>query len=189
MLSIKNFICKIKGNLIYRFEFAHYGNNTVIRHPLEIQNKKFMSIGNSVYIAEYAWLMSRKDKTSAIKLFIGDNTEIGHYAHIVADNSVIIENNVLIADRVFISDCTHSYQNINVPILKQKISTLRPVVIGEETWVGEGVCVCGAQIGKHCIIGANSVVTKDIPDYCVAAGIPAKVIKKFDFSSNKWERV
>ena len=63
------------------------------------------------------------------------------------------------------------------------------VTIGEDSWIGENVCICGASIGKHCVIGANSVVTKDIPDYCVAAGIPAKVIKKYNFEKNSWDRI
>ena len=68
--------------------------------------------------------------------------------------------------------------DINTPIKEQDISIVSPVVIGEGSWLGENVCVCGASIGKHCVIGANSVVTNDIPDYCVAVGAPARVIKK-----------
>jgi acetyltransferase-like isoleucine patch superfamily enzyme len=62
-------------------------------------------------------------------------------------------------------------------------------VIGEGSWLGENVCVIGASIGKHCVIGANSVVTKDIPDYSVAVGIPAKVIKKYNFNKCEWEKI
>ena len=64
------------------------------------------------------------------------------------------------------------------------------VIIGEGSWLGTNVVVVGkVSIGKHCVIGANSVVTKDIPDYSVAAGIPAKVIKKYDFEKKEWVRV
>ena len=64
------------------------------------------------------------------------------------------------------------------------------VIINDDTWIGRNVVIVGnVIIGKHCVIGANSVITKDIPDYSVAVGVPAKVIKSFDFDSNKWIRV
>ncbi|WP_289818532.1 DapH/DapD/GlmU-related protein, partial [uncultured Duncaniella sp.] len=62
------------------------------------------------------------------------------------------------------------------------------VRIGEGSWLGVGVSVLGANIGRHCVIGANAVVTKDIPDYCVAAGIPARIIKRYDFDSREWRK-
>lgn len=61
--------------------------------------------------------------------------------------------------------------------------------IGEGTWLGENVCVIGAKIGKHCVIGANSVVTKDIPDYSIAVGAPARIIKQYNFKENVWKVV
>ena len=63
------------------------------------------------------------------------------------------------------------------------------VEIGEGSWLGENVCVLGAIIGRHCVIGANSVVTKDIPDYSIAVGAPAKVIKRYDFTTNSWQKI
>ena len=117
------------------------------------------------------------------------STTIGHYAHIIAMHSMTIEQNVLIADKVFISDCTHSYEDINKPVIRQEVKELSPVVIGEGSWIGENVCICGASVGKHCVIGANSVVTSDIPDYSVAVGSPARVVKKYDLNSNEWKKV
>lgn len=61
------------------------------------------------------------------------------------------------------------------------------VFIGDGSWIGTNVVVVGnVHIGKHCVIGANSVVTKNIPDYSIAVGVPAKVVKKYDFIENKW---
>lgn len=60
------------------------------------------------------------------------------------------------------------------------------MVIGEGSWIGENVCVIGASVGRHCVIGANAVVTKDIPDYSVAVGAPARVIKKYNFNRGAW---
>ena len=83
----------------------------------------------------------------------------------------------------------HQYDNPNVPIILQPIKQISPVRIGEGSWLGENVCVIGANIGKHCVIGANSVVTHDIPDYSIAVGVPAKVIKKYNFETKVWEKV
>ena len=70
--------------------------------------------------------------------------------------------------------------------MHQPIKQINTVIVGDGSWLGENVCVIGAKIGKNCVIGANSVVTKDIPDYCVAVGAPAKVIKRFDFVNQQW---
>jgi acetyltransferase-like isoleucine patch superfamily enzyme len=90
---------------------------------------------------------------------------------------------------VYISDNQHGYENPDEYILNHYIVQRGSVEIGEGSWLGENVCVIGASIGRHCVIGANSVVTKDIPDYCVAVGSPASVIKTYDFDQKKWVRV
>src|SRR5690606_32270085 len=105
----------------------------------------------------------------------------GNFSHLYATGLVDIGNNVLIADKVYISDNLHSYEDVNIPIWKQPIKQLREVRIGNNSWIGENVCIIGANVGNHCVIGANSVVTKDIPDYCIAVGTPAKIIKRYCF--------
>ena len=94
----------------------------------------------------------------------------------------------MIADKVYISDNLHEYTNVCIPIIEQPIIQKKNVSIGSGSWIGENVCIIGATIGKHCVIGANSVVTHDIPDFSVAVGSPAKIIKRYDFSQNKWVR-
>ena len=113
-------------------------------------------------------------------LTIGKNKTIGHFAHIIGVLSVAFQNIVLFAVKVFISDCTHRYEDVSVPVIEQGIEELTPVSIGEGSWIGENVCICGASIGKHCVIGANSVVITNIPDYSVAVGSPARVIKTIE---------
>ena len=173
--------------ILYKKVFNSIGEKTVINKPLQLDSIKSFLVGNEVYIAEGAWLMGSLD--SDITAWIKDGTTIGHYAHIVALHSVTIERDVLIADKVFISDCTHQYEAVSSPIIKQSIKELPPVKIGEGAWIGENVCICGASIGKHCVIGANSVVTSNIPDYCVAVGSPARVVKKYDFDRNEWVKL
>jgi acetyltransferase-like isoleucine patch superfamily enzyme len=62
----------------------------------------------------------------------------------------------------------------------------KEVIIGSGSWIGENVCIIGASVGRNSVIGCNSVVTKDIDDYCIAVGSPARVIKRFDFNTRQW---
>ena len=93
---------------------------------------------------------------------------------------------MLIADKVYLSDNVHSYENVNLPVIDQPVKQLSAVILKDGCWLGENVCVIGAVIGKNSVVGANSVVTKDIPDYCVAVGSPAVVIKRYNFETKQW---
>lgn len=84
----------------------------------------------------------------------------------------------------------HGFEDPDIPICLQARYGKGPVRIGAESWLGFGVKVMsGVSIGRHCVIGAGSVVTADIPDYSVAAGVPARVIKRYDPASGLWVRV
>lgn len=186
MSRISEKIWYLVSQTLYAASFGKVGKRSLVYRPIQIDGRRSLFIEDDVYIAQYAWLMGNKKRDEALRIKSG--TTLGHYAHIVAIESVVIESNVLIADNVFISDCTHSYENIGIPVIRQDVKILSSVIIGEGSWLGENVCVCGASIGKHCVIGANSVVTTDIPDYCVAVGSPARVVKKYDFEKNEWKK-
>lgn len=126
------------------------------------------------------------------RLIMRNNVEIGNHSTISALHEVILEDGVLTGPHVFIADHNHNYQNPYVHIYKQGTlaSNDSCVHIGEGTWLGTNVVIVGnIRVGKHCVIGANSVVTKSVPDYSVAVGIPAKVIKRYDFDKREWIRV
>ncbi len=186
-MDLNNLAGHIKRILIYKRRFYHIGYRSLIIRPLQIDSPEAISIGDGVYISQQSWLKGGIEGKLTLK--IGNGVQIGNFAHIISRHDLCIEDDVLIADRVFISDCTHNYEDVSLPISAQGVKLLDPVVIGEGSWIGENVCICGASIGKHCVIGANSVVNSDIPDYCVAAGSPARIIKKYDFDSKKWVKV
>lgn len=171
----------------YKTKFKKYGIASNVLFPLNINGMENISIGEKVNIAYKCWLAA-VPLTGAEKceLVIGNGTSIGNFNHIYATKSIIIGENVLTADKVYISDNLHGYENVSLPVMMQPIVQIETVEIGDGCWVGENVCIIGVKIGKHCVIGANSVVTKDIPDYCVAVGSPAKVIKRYCFEKNKW---
>lgn len=176
--------------VLNRNKYKYLSKGAVVRKLLRVDGEENISIGNRVIIQKLTWLAAvpltgEKD----CLLEIGDGTIIGHFNHIYATGKIIIGKNVLTADKVFISDNQHCFEDVHMPILKQPIKQLDPVYIGDGSWLGENVCVLGASIGKNCVIGANSVVTKSIPDFCVAVGSPAKVIKKYNFEINNWEKI
>ena len=114
------------------------------------------------------------------KITIGDNTSIHLYFHCGAAESVTIGKNVLIAGRVYITDHDHVFDHPELPPSMAGIK-VSPVVIEDEVWIGEGAAILkGVTVGKRAVIGANAVVTRDVPAYTVVGGIPARVIKKIE---------
>lgn len=184
---------KIKGILsfyIYCFCFKRIGRKSTIYKPDMLQGMKFISIGERTNFQQGLWILALKtDKYIEPHINIGNDVYIGRYAHIVSIENVNICDNVLIADKVYISDNIHQYHDTSIPIKDQPILCKGPVTINEGAWLGENVCVIGASVGKNSVVAANSVVTKDVPDYTVVAGAPARVIKKFNFDSQSWESV
>ncbi len=193
MIKIIRWICvfpkRIVLFIIYKSKLGAFSWSSSIDSPLRINGVKNIYIGKRVSVQYKTWLAAVPHTGKNAKLIIEEGSTIGNFNHIYATKSIIIHKNVLTADKVYISDNLHGYENIDLPIKKQPIIQHGTVEVGEDSWLGENVCVLGAHIGKHCVIGANSVVTHDIPDYSIAVGVPAKVIKKYSFNTNCWERV
>lgn len=120
---------------------------------------------------------------------IKEGSNIGRRAVISATNKIVIGKNVLLGPNVYISDHGHEYRDINIPIINQGITSIdNEIIIGDGSWLGmNSVIVGNVKIGANCVIGANSFVNKEIPDYSVAVGSPAKIIKMFDTISNDWK--
>lgn len=120
-------------------------------------------------------------------VIIGDRTIIGMGNVIIGP--VTIGNDVMFAQNIVVSGLNHGYEDVTMPPSKQEIIK-KPIIIGDNVWIGANSTItAGVTLGKHVVIGGGSVVTKNIPDYCVAVGNPAKVVKKFNFESKTWERI
>lgn len=173
----------------WRKTFKEFGRNSKLNRPLRIQGPKNISIGKEVKINDQTWLaawpLTNKDYA---RLIIGDYATLGDFNHIWATHQIIIGKRVLTANHVYISDNLHDYKDVNKAIVSQPIVQLSDVNIGDGAWIGENVCIIGASVGKNSVIGANSVVTHDIPDFSVAVGSPAKVIKRYDFDLKIWRK-
>jgi acetyltransferase-like isoleucine patch superfamily enzyme len=151
-----------------------------------------MLIGKGVIIQKDCWLnIAHQRAETGPMIVIGEGSNIGRRCTISAANSIVIGHSVLIAPNVFIADTHHEYRDISIPIMHQGITTNEDqVAIGDETWIGINAVIMGnVRIGKHCVIGANSVVNRAIPDYCVAVGNPARVVKIYDAVGRQWVSV
>jgi acetyltransferase-like isoleucine patch superfamily enzyme len=168
--------------------FAHFGRRVRVVHPLRIVGARFTSLADDVTLQYGAYVAVLPTLSQAPALRIGRGTRIGNHSHIVCTRLIDIGEKVLIADRLYVSDNLHEYQDISRPVLDQGLRQVADVRIGDGSWIGENVCIIGCTIGRHCIIGANSVVTHNIPDHCVAVGAPAAPIKRYCPSEGRWKK-
>ena len=173
---------------LLKTKLGHLGARARLLHT-KLEGAKYIHIGAKVYINSRGWLACMPLTGDVnCRLSIGEGTYVGRFCHFYATSRIEIGKKVLIADKVYLSDNLHGYKDINMPVIDQAVEQLGPVVIHDGAWLGENVCVVGASVGKNSVIGANSVVTRDIPDYCVADGAPAIIIKRFDLDKKEWWR-
>lgn len=189
-----SFFSKFKAAMKKYFigrKFKLFGKNVVLMKPCMITNPDYIEIEDNVFIREYSRIEAIKfDGRTNYKplLRIRRGAHIEQFFHVGACEYVEIGENVLIAGRVYISDHNHRFSEIDKPILAQGIEAGGKVVIEENAWLGEGcVILPGVTVGKNSIIGSNAVVTKDVPPYSIAVGIPAKIIKQYDQLSKEWK--
>lgn len=122
-------------------------------------------------------------------LYIGRHCTFGRNAIFNVFDTIRIEDNVLTADKVSFIGNLHTYEDIHTPVCNQPGGG-KPIEIGAGTWIGiNAVILAGTKIGKNCVVGANAVVKGEFPDYCVIAGVPAVVVKKYDFETESWIKV
>ena len=164
--------------------FGKFGPGSLILFPVTtIFNEKYIHIGSETMIGEHvalsAGMMPGQVCLTDPVVRIGDRCLIGRGSGIVGHLSIDIGNDVWTGHHVYITDQSHGYEDVSLPISLQS-QPESPVVIGDGSWLGHGVVVLpGAKIGKHVAVGANSVVTGELPDFCVAVGAPARVIRQY----------
>jgi acetyltransferase-like isoleucine patch superfamily enzyme len=185
---LRDFASVLLWRTLGRPFFGRFGAGVRIVRPLRIVGAKYVRLDDGVTLQVAAYVAVLKQGAADPLLHVGRGTQIGNFAHIVATQRIEIGEKVLIADRVYLSDNLHEYRDVDRPVMDQPLRQLAGVAIGDGSWLGENVCVVGARIGRHCSIGANSVVTRDIPDFCVAAGAPARPIRRWCAQTKQWRR-
>lgn len=188
--SLRALIVGLKTVLYYRQVFGQVGRDSLIYTPMLLANPRFVFIGERTLIRPGARIEAIVlDESYPPKIVIGSNVNIEQSLHLICSSLIEIGNDVSIAGHCAIVDTDHPFEDVNEPTkVGQRIDWRpRPVSIGDGSFLGFGsVVLPGVKIGKKCVIGANSTVTRDVPDFCVAAGNPARVIKSFDHAKKEW---
>lgn len=187
MFRLRRILSYLLFLVTIRPQLGSCGFRSRIILPDNIVGMQYIFFGSNSYVSPRGSLIVKPLKSTAA-LSIGSNTRIGRFAHIHCGDSITIEDNVLIAERFFVSDVTHIYEDVRRPIVSQGERIIGKVTIGSGSWIGENVVIHGVNVGKNSIVAANSVVIKDVPDYTVVAGNPAKRIKQYNILTKKWER-
>ena len=169
---------------------GHLGEHSRICRPCSLQGggQKNISIGDYTTIQGTSilgcWTKYGKQEFPNASISIGNHCSIGEYNHITACNKITIGDGLLTGRYVIISDNSHgglSEEEAQIAPANRDLKSKGEVVIGNNVWIGEKATILsGVRIGDNVIIAANSVVTSDIPDNCMAAGVPAKVVKKLE---------
>lgn len=185
--------------------YAMFGKKNVKVYPhVDILDVSFVKVGENVTIHSnvrfQAYLQSPIHISNNVQIYnhsviqslgggivIGKNVIIGEYTTIQAQSSVIIEDDVLLASKIQIITNTHTYEDISIPI-KYQNNVANPVVIKKGAWIGINCTILtGVTIGVNSVVGAGSVVNRDVPDYCIVGGVPARIIKRYNSIKKEWE--
>ena len=163
-----------------------------VGEKVQIMHPECVSLGNGCDIAQnvvFAPLKEHHGKKYPSRIIVGDGVHFGPFDRIASMEEVRIDDNVLFAAFVHVTDHSHQYQDINTPVTMQGVFSKGPVHIKEGAWLAFGCHILsGVTIGKHSVVAANAVVTKDVPDYTVVAGNPARVIIHYNFDTQRWEK-
>ena len=164
--------------------FGRFGDGSVICFPTNtLFNEHYIHIGAHTMIGPQVTLSAGMVPGQACitdpVVSIGDRCLIGKGSGIVGHLRIEIGDDVWTGHHVYVTDQNHGYRDVDLPISRQSMPE-RPVRIGNGSWLGHGCIVLpGAQVGNHVVVGANSVVTGTLPDFCVAVGSPARVVRRY----------
>lgn len=170
--------------VLLKCRFGELHIPSLFAKPIKLRGVKHAYIGKRFRILNGA----RFEICDEGKLYIGEDVSVGQNFHIVSggNETLTIGSHVTISGNVFISNMNHSYEKINVHSYEQE-HIAKQTSIGDYCFIGYGAVILpGTILGKNVIVGANSVVHGEFPDYVVIAGNPAKIIKYYDMEKQKW---
>jgi lipopolysaccharide O-acetyltransferase len=166
-----------------------FGPGSEIGSPVMVTGHESIRIGARVAIWGYGRLEAFETGRGTERIVIGDGTKIQPHVHIAAARSVRIGAEVLMASHVYITDHDHDYSDPASPVVSNNRLVVDPVTIEDRVWLGERVMVLkGVTIGESSIVGAGSIVTKDVPPFSIAVGAPARIISRYDEAQGRWVR-
>lgn len=186
IISFKRFFYNYLCTKFIATQFSSFGKNSRIGCYSTFEGLNRISIGSNCKVGRYAVITAWENfnkRSYAPQIVIGNNCSIGEFVHITAIKSIIIGNNVLMGRRVTISDNSHglneSLAELQIPPNQRNLYSKGGIVIEDNVWIGDKATILsGVRIGFGSIIGANAVVTKDIPAYSIVGGVPARILRK-----------
>lgn len=199
-LALNFFRLKIysRASSAVKHAFSHRGRDVVIDYTVYIQGSRFMSIGDESWIQRYTHLsvplIEMSKIPTGVPLTIGRRVQIGEGCFVAAANVVEIEDDALLGPNVYIADHTHAFENFLVSIRDQGLSAYGSIHIGKGAWIGINAVIIAinekeVRIGEGAVVAANSVITRSVAPRTMVAGIPARVVKKYDEQVGRWLRV
>jgi acetyltransferase-like isoleucine patch superfamily enzyme len=175
------------------YSFASIGRNVSFHFTSKLSRQRAgrISLGDGVTLLDRTWLNPATDEPQGEPtIIIEGGCHIGFDSIISGRNCVHLERDVLVGQQVVIQDHNHAYENLEIPIIKQGITHGGTIRIGEGSWIGRGAAILCARgeliIGRHCVVSANSIVTRSVPDYSVVFGMPATIIRQYDPQKRGW---
>jgi acetyltransferase-like isoleucine patch superfamily enzyme len=189
ILALRNLYWRTKTQVFYRFMFKRLGRESVIYKPMLICNADCIEIADHVLIRDGVRLEAVRDPYGRTpSLTIGPNTDIEQDVHIVCHSRVTIGRDVSITGRCAIVDVTHPHQDVGAGKIGARIADDNSFVeIDDGAFLGYGAVILpNVRVGKRAVVGANSVVTRDVPDFSVVAGTPARMIKVYSHELQRW---
>lgn len=177
-----------------RRRFKTFGKSWIESPVGKIKNPQYISIGDEVCLEPHVTIEAADyyavcDQRVTPSMEIGDGTHIRSYATFYCSNSIKIGRNVLIGQYAMFTDLTHRYEDLDKAVKVQPITDNGWIVVEDDCFIGHGAMILpNVRIGKHSVVGAGAVVRTNVPAFSVVAGNPAKVIRRYDPVSKKWEK-
>lgn len=180
-------------------DLGAFGKGSTIRPFCIFQGARHIRIGSSTHVRAGCHLQAVESYAGAPEggaprgtpeILVGDRTLIGRFCHITAVRRIEIGQGVLFGEGVLIADHDHGFEDPVAAPRDQPLPPGRPIRIGDDCWLGDHAAIlAGVTLGKHAIVGANATVTRDVPDYTVVAGNPARPVSRYDPARKTWVRL